>query len=145
MLFARKLSGPAILFFILILSLSSFSFASSDKKEDRGEHALQPKLSSQTQACLGCHRRYTPGIVGDWLSSRHSHTIPGQAMTKPALEKRISAENIPDTLSGVAVGCYECHGLNPDKHKDTFSHFGFRINVVVSPNDCSTCHPEEAR
>ena len=34
---------------------------------------------------------------------------------------------------------------NSDKHKDNFSHFGFKINVVISPNDCNTCHPTEAR
>jgi len=144
----RKFSGSSIsaglstLLFILVIFASSPSHASSDKKE---EPAVQPKLSSQTQACLGCHRRYTPGIVGDWLSSRHSHIIPGEAMAKPTLEKRISAEKLAETLSGVAVGCYECHGLNPDRHKDNFSHFGFKINVVVSPNDCNTCHTTEAR
>jgi hypothetical protein len=45
----------------------------------------------------------------------------------------------------VAVGCYECHGLNPEKHKDNFSHYGFRINVVVSSADCATCHPKEEK
>jgi hydroxylamine dehydrogenase len=135
-----KLAGLAILIIVLLIISSSWSLASSDKEE---RHEKKSRLSSQTQACMACHNRYTPGIVGDWLTSRHSHTIPGEAMTKPALERRISTSKLADSLSGVAVGCYECHGLNADKHKDNFSHFGFRINVVVSPNDCSTCHPVE--
>jgi ssDNA-binding Zn-finger/Zn-ribbon topoisomerase 1 len=41
------------------------------------------------------------------------------------------------------VGCAECHTLNPEKHKDTFGHNGFKIHVVVTPQDCATCHPVE--
>ncbi len=101
------------------------------------------KLSSQTQACIACHKLYTPGIVYDWLSSRHSKTMPREAIKKAALQRRISANTLPDGLSEYAVGCYECHSLNPEKHKDNFGHMGYKINVIVSPNDCKTCHPAE--
>ncbi|MDZ4165894.1 MAG: multiheme c-type cytochrome, partial [Smithellaceae bacterium] len=39
----------------------------------------------------------------------------------------------------------ECHGLNPEAHRDNFAHMGFKINIVVSPQDCAVCHPVEAR
>ncbi len=133
-------TGLVAVLCIAVSLVISVNVASADKKE---HHDDQPQLSSQTRACLGCHSRYTPGIVEDWRTSRHSRTIPGHAITKPALERRISADALPDTLSEVAVGCFECHGLNPAAHKDNFNHFGFKINVVVSPNDCSTCHPRE--
>lgn len=100
-------------------------------------------LSSKTQVCVGCHTRFTPGIVEDWRTSRHSEIIPSQAMEKPNLERRISAESVPDELSQYAVGCYECHGLNPETHEDNFNHMGTKINVIVTPNDCKTCHPIE--
>lgn len=103
------------------------------------------KLSSQTQACISCHEIVTPGIVKDWFSSRHSKTTPSDAITLPVLKRRVSAENIPKDLGENAVGCYECHSLNPQAHKDNFEHFGFRINVIVSPNDCKTCHPVEVK
>lgn len=103
------------------------------------------KLSQQTKACIECHKLYTPGIVEDWMRSLHSKTTPSSAIKKPKLEKRVSAEKIADSLKDVVVGCYECHSLNPDKHKDNFEHMGFKINVVVSINDCSTCHPVEAK
>ncbi len=48
-------------------------------------------------------------------------------------------------MSRIVVGCYECHGLNPDKHRDNFDHMGFKINVIVSPKDCATCHPVEEK
>ncbi len=100
--------------------------------------------SGETEECLGCHEEYTPGIVGDWLSSRHAVVAPETALERSPLERRISADEIREGLQGVVVGCYECHGLNPSLHADNFEHFGYSINVVVSPNDCSTCHPVEA-
>ena len=107
------------------------------------EVTSETKLSPETQFCIDCHNIYTPGIVADWLSSRHSRITPADALKLPLLQRRISTEKLPDKLSGYAVGCYECHSQNPQSHKDNFEHMGFRINVVVSPNDCKTCHPVE--
>jgi hypothetical protein len=83
--------------------------------------------------------------VSDWLASRHAHITPAEAAQKPELERRTSTplEQIPQELQGVAVGCYECHSRNLERHQDAFDHFGFHINVVVSPNDCATCHTAE--
>ncbi len=100
-------------------------------------------ISDATQSCIDCHESIQPGIVQDWLSSRHSKTIPAEALKKSKLERRISNENIPAELANTVVGCFECHGLNTEKHQDSFEHFDYKINVVVSPNDCQTCHPVE--
>lgn len=101
------------------------------------------QLSEETGACVDCHRTVTPGIVEDWLTSRHARTSPKSARLLPVAERRFSAESGAHSLDGVAVGCFECHSLNPTAHKDNFEHFGYRINVVVSPNDCKECHPTE--
>lgn len=79
------------------------------------------------------------------MHGRHSKITPAQALGKPALERRISSEKIPDSLKGVVVGCYECHSLNASSHSDNFNHFDFKINVVVSPRDCQVCHEVEAQ
>jgi hypothetical protein len=100
-------------------------------------------LSDASAACIACHSIATPGVVGGWRLSRHSHTTPAAGMARRPLERRISATSVPDKLRDVAVGCYECHGLNTADHQDHFEHFGFTINVVVSPKDCATCHPVE--
>lgn len=111
-----------------------------------GPPGSQPaKLSPETEACIGCHEQFTPGIVADWRASRHSVISPADALKKPALQRRVSAESVPSQLASVAVGCYECHSLNLANHKDTFEHNGFRIQVVVSPNDCKTCHVLEVQ
>jgi len=100
-------------------------------------------ISDATQSCIDCHESIQSGIVQDWLSSRHSKTIPAEALKKSKLERRISNENIPAELANTVVGCFECHGLNTEKHQDSFEHFDYKINVVVSPNDCQTCHSVE--
>jgi hypothetical protein len=101
-------------------------------------------FSPQTETCIACHNVSTSGIVHDWLKSKHSKTTLEEALKKPPLERRISNDNPQKELMGYAVGCYECHSQNPDSHKDNFSHFGLRINVIVTPNDCKSCHPIEA-
>ena len=105
----------------------------------------KPRISTQTRACIGCHSIYTPGIVYDWRSGRHSRTPPEEALKSPVLQRRVSAKSIPEDLSRYVVGCYECHSRNPEKHKDNFDHMGFRINVIVTPEDCKTCHPVEVK
>ena len=119
--------------FCLCLSLLSLSIVRAE-----------PPLSPETEECLDCHADYHPGLVADWRASRHARTTPAAALQQPERERRISSAEIPAGLRATAVGCYECHGLNPERHQDNFEHFDFRINVVVSPDDCSTCHAIEA-
>jgi len=104
-----------------------------------------PPLSQETSACLECHKQFTPGIVEDWLRSRHSKIMPSTALKMREIERRISAKKVATPYGNVVVGCFECHSLNSGKHKDNFDHMGFKINVVVSPNDCGICHPAEAK
>ena len=49
-------------------------------------------ISESTETCLGCHALSTPGIVADWKNSRHSRVTPQEALAKPPLERRVSAE-----------------------------------------------------
>ena len=127
---------------ITLSILSSHAIFAAEEKQDVLSNA---SLSPQTRDCLGCHNSYTPGIVKDWLTSRHSKTMPGEAMKKAVLEKRISAEGLPKELREFAVGCFECHSQHPESHKDNFDHMGFKINVIVTPDDCRSCHPAEAK
>lgn len=100
-------------------------------------------ISEQTEECLGCHESLHPGLVADWRASRHAQMTPALALEVAGLEKRMSATQVADSLQQVVVGCYECHSLNGTAHQDNFEHNGFQINVVVSPKDCATCHPQE--
>jgi hydroxylamine dehydrogenase len=117
---------------------------SQSQGKTKGETNIAP-ISGDTEACLGCHESITPGIVADWRTSRHAKTTPEMALNKPALEKRVSSETFDKGLRSFVVGCYECHSQNSKLHSDNFEHNGYQINVVVTPNDCKTCHPAEVK
>jgi len=110
---------------------------------DNPAAASEPPASADTEFCIDCHRDIHPGIVSNWLKSRHAVTRPLDGLAKPKRKRRISAENVPDDLMEKTVGCAECHTLRPEAHADTFDHNGYDVHVVVSPGDCATCHPEE--
>ncbi|MDA8389108.1 MAG: multiheme c-type cytochrome [Nitrospiraceae bacterium] len=76
---------------------------------------LPKELSSESGKCIGCHSSTTPAIYQQWGKSRHYRAN---------------------------VGCYECHQAKKGA-KGGFEHYGFFISVIVSPLDCSRCHPEE--
>ena len=105
--------------------------------------AAQAPISEATQACLDCHADATPGIVADWQRSRMAQKTPAQALKEPEAARRVSAQKIPARLMKVAVGCAECHTMNPKTHGDTFEHGEAQVHVVVSPKDCAVCHPTE--
>ncbi len=107
--------------------------------------AQPQKISEETETCIDCHGTIHPGIVHDWQKSRHAVTSPVDALKKKKLERRISADKVSTNLNNSVVGCYECHSLNPEKHKDNFDHYDFKINVIVTPNDCKACHPVEVK
>ena len=101
-------------------------------------------VSQATEECLGCHAAIHSGITKDWHASRHSATTPAQALSIEGLGRKVSGSSVPEALKGTVVGCAECHTLRPDRHADTFEHNGYQVHVVVSPDDCATCHGEEA-
>jgi hydroxylamine dehydrogenase len=110
-----------------------------------GNWAQKPSVSEDTQACLECHASVYPGSLEDWKRGRMARVTPAEAMKKPLAERRVSFDNIPDSLKNVVVGCAECHTLNPKKHADSFEHNGYQVHVVVTPEDCATCHPVERK
>jgi hypothetical protein len=100
-------------------------------------------VSDATQECLDCHAVFHPGIVADWQKSRHAKVTPTAAIAVEELRQRMSSRNVPESLQGTSVGCAECHTLRGTAHADTFEHNGHEIHVVVSPDDCATCHATE--
>jgi hydroxylamine dehydrogenase len=105
--------------------------------------ASEPSLGRQTESCVSCHELVTPGIVSDWTSSRHARVTVNEAVKVPALERRVSIEESLGEEGDIAIGCAECHTRFPDRHGDTFEHNGFKVHILVTPDDCATCHPVE--
>ena len=93
-------------------------------------------VSEKTEECLSCHAEVTPGIVADWKRSLHSRVTPEEGLKKPALQRRVSSENVPETLLTTVVGCAECHTLKPDTHKGTFDHNGRQRVLQLHRTTC---------
>ncbi|MHC1725772.1 MAG: multiheme c-type cytochrome [Syntrophobacteraceae bacterium] len=120
---------PIIIFIVMFLALpSAFS---------------QGAISSATEECLGCHATLHPGIVSSWKKSRHSVLTPAEASRQQGLDRKVSLGSVPEEMKNVAVGCAECHTLDPKSHKDSFEHNGHEVHTVVSPKDCGSCHTVE--
>ncbi len=138
-----KTSLTALLAGLLCLAAAPFPSPAAEK----AAAPSAPVVSEDTQACLDCHSLATPGIVADWRRSRMSRHTPAMGLKAPELERRVSAraQDIPQRLKGVVVGCAECHTQRAGQHPGTFDHQGFQVHTVVSPQDCATCHPLERK
>ncbi|MHC4750145.1 MAG: multiheme c-type cytochrome, partial [Planctomycetota bacterium] len=84
------------------------------------EYRIVRSVSKHAQECIDCHADQNKGIVADWASSRHAHAN---------------------------ISCLDCHSAGPadnDISKEHFQHDKTPVSVIVSPKDCSRCHPTEA-
>ncbi len=97
------------------------------------EFRIERSIPKEGIACIECHRRETPGIFADWANSRHA------------------SANIS------CIDCHQAEEFDPDvsiehykQYERTDAPYGkkeYKIPVaaVVTPKDCSRCHPDEAK
>jgi hypothetical protein len=81
---------------------------------------IERGITDTAQGCIDCHTEKNPGIVADWASSRHAHA---------------------------GITCIDCHAAGPADSDVSKKHLGWEktpVSPVVSPKDCSRCHPAEA-
>jgi len=84
------------------------------------EYRIVRSVSKDAQECIDCHAEKSKGIVADWASSRHAHAN---------------------------ISCLDCHiagPADPDISKEHLQYDNTPVSVIVSPKDCSECHPAEA-
>ncbi len=84
------------------------------------EYRIDRTVSEDARKCIDCHTEVSSGIVADWANSRHAHAN---------------------------ITCLDCHGAGPvdkDISKDHFEYDKTPVSAIVSPRDCSRCHPTEA-
>lgn len=72
-------------------------------------------ISKEGQACVQCHETLSPAFVKEWKISKHAQK---------------------------GVDCYTCHKAGRTD-PDAVEHNGFTIAILVTPKDCSTCHPRQ--
>jgi len=84
------------------------------------EYRVDRGVSEVAKGCIECHAKEHAGIVADWAGSRHAH---------------------------VNVTCLDCHAAGPADADVSVAHLSYvktRVSAIVSPKDCSRCHPSEA-
>jgi hypothetical protein len=96
------------------------------------EYRIERSVPPAAQACIECHRVTTPGVFTDWAKSRHANAN---------------------------ITCLDCHLIQPgdqdiaQDHEKYYSRsdmpwgeakYKMPIASIVTPKDCSRCHPDEA-
>jgi len=95
------------------------------------EYRIERSVPPEAQACIECHRVTTPGVFADWANSRHANAN---------------------------ITCLDCHLVQPgdrdiaQDHEKYYSRsdmpwgeakYKMPIASIVTPKDCSRCHPDE--
>jgi hypothetical protein len=102
---------------LLLFSLSLLAANFAKTKEFRIERGMP----EEAEACISCHQEQHPGLFTDWTKSRHANAN---------------------------ITCYDCHKAaetDKDISKTHFKQDKVPISAVVTPKDCSRCHPDEAK
>lgn len=87
------------------------------KREEVGQAPAHIAVPASSKSCVDCHGQSSPAIIDHWKGSTHAKK---------------------------GVGCVECH--QADKGDvDGFDHYGAHIATIVTPRDCSRCHPKETK
>ncbi len=126
---------------ILIVGLAGFvmlgaavSHAQTGKNLPKAkEFRIERSIPKEGVACIECHKTENPGLFADWAQSRHA---------------------------SANITCLDCHQAEPSDQDVSQEHYkqykrrdqkyGTKeykvpISAVVTPKDCSRCHPDEAK
>lgn len=105
--------------------------ATTAKQLKEKEFRIERSMSKEAKACIMCHKQEHPALFTDWANSRHA---------------------------SANITCIDCHlaeSHDPDVSKSHFEQYQrddikwgtaeYKIPVaaVVTPKDCSRCHPDE--
>ncbi|MFP4571756.1 MAG: multiheme c-type cytochrome [Desulfobacterales bacterium] len=118
---------------VLVLLLSGAAFLQAQENAAREkEFRIERSIPQEGIACIQCHKQEHPGIFADWANSRHANA------------------NI------TCIDCHKADKTDPDVSQEHFKQYEksdsqwgrkqYRVPVagVVTPKDCSRCHPDEA-
>lgn len=118
----RKLAVGSFLVIMAAFTYHACGVESNDevKPLQLKEFKVDRKVSADAKECIDCHAVESRGIVADWAESRHAH---------------------------INVTCLDCHAAgaaDADISKVHYEYDKTPISTIVSPKDCSRCHPSEA-
>ncbi|MCF7956437.1 MAG: hydroxylamine oxidoreductase [Phycisphaerae bacterium] len=111
-----------LLFCVLITVMTSAAFGEGENLNapQVKTYRIERKISEEGQGCIDCHAEQSKGMVADWAESRHAHA---------------------------SVTCIDCHKADAADKDISVKHSDYSdvpVSAIVSPKDCSRCHPTEA-
>lgn len=80
--------------------------------------ALSVVATGENKACIECHQKDNPGIIGQYHDSEHS---------------------------GRGVQCLDCHKAAPGQESLTEEHYKVALVAKPTPNNCAQCHETEVK
>ncbi|MBU3917499.1 hydroxylamine oxidoreductase [bacterium] len=125
----KTITGLISLIFVGLICSHVFAGNIPKTKEFR----IERSMSAEAIACIECHKTEHPGLFADWTKSRHA---------------------------SANITCYDCHVAQESDKDVSRSHYQqykrsdttwgkkeyqVPISAVVTPKDCSRCHPDEAK
>jgi len=121
---AASLAGPGLL---------AADAQTAPNQAKQKEYRIERSIPKEGVACIECHKKESPGIFVDWAHSRHA------------------SANI------TCIDCHKAEEFDPDVSKEHYKQyersdlkygtqeFKVPVTAVVTPKDCSRCHPDEAK
>ncbi|MEF2144514.1 MAG: multiheme c-type cytochrome [Desulfovibrionaceae bacterium] len=96
------------------------------------EFRIERSMAPQAVACIECHKAESPGLFADWAMSRHA------AANVTCLDCHQAQEGDKD----ISVEHYKQYERSDTKWGK--GEYKIPVAGVVTPKDCSRCHPDEA-
>ncbi|MBI5434716.1 MAG: cytochrome C [Planctomycetes bacterium] len=93
-------------------SVAACSIPSRDGAKTTSAHVGEPAAgpAPSESACVRCHREITPGVVGDWLASKHSQNDPVVGCESCHGDQHRDANDVAKVRTVTADTCKTCHG-----------------------------------
>ena len=95
------------------------------------EFRMERSMPPEAVACIECHKQTNPGIFGDWAKSRHANA------NITCLDCHLAQPGDTDVATG--------HDQYYSRSDLPFGEQKYKVPIaaVVTPKDCSRCHPDE--
>lgn len=146
----RKLVSPGLFVFgvaMLALSLSLLASAQNEQTDKAGqkeamveanfpkvkEFRMERGMTKEARACIECHKAESPGIFADWAMSRHAS----------ANITCLDCHQAQETDADVSKRHYKQYERSDNKWGT--AEYRAPVAAVVTPKDCSRCHPDEVK
>jgi hydroxylamine dehydrogenase len=132
---APALMIPAIISVVILIGIFPVVSGAQDavNQQKIKEFRVERGMPKGAVACIECHKRESPGIFTDWAYSRHANA------NITCLDCHQAEESDPD----ISTQHYKQYERSDYKYGTR--EYRVPISAVVTPKDCSRCHPDEVK